>query len=306
MGRQTEKFLENISIVNSKNFMAHFKAIFSLLVFVFASAKAECPRHGLEDIPDMYNDQTFNCARFYYGWGHDLSVRGCNGCSIDDYADIPHGMDLDAGDGHHYPMGSVMVKPGCTFYVYHETNFNGGYEKYEGPTIISRVDSGHNSQEDGCAKGWPSFQCRCGMTPVSCVPKDDFHVVLRCDGTGAILPTPCGYTKKIGTTFGDELSETISISSTIEYETTLSLFEIFEASLGFSMTTGYDWGHSSSVTKSVTEQFQVNALAPAGRILTIEQAIGTCGDTEVKTELFRIRHTDSKGNILYEELKYDQ
>ena len=53
------------------------------------------------------------------------------------------------------------------------------------------------------------------MTPVSCVPKDDFHVVLRCDGTGAILPTPCGYTKKIGTTFGDELSETISISSTI-------------------------------------------------------------------------------------------
>ena len=53
------------------------------------------------------------------------------------------------------------------------------------------------------------------MSPVSCVPKDDFHVVLRCDGTGAILPTPCGYTKKIGTTFGDELSETISISSTI-------------------------------------------------------------------------------------------
>ena len=82
-------------------------------------------------------------------------------------------------------------------------------------TILLQVDSGHNSQEDGCAKGWPSFQCRCGMTPVSCVPKDDFHVVLRCDGTGAILPTPCGYTKKIGTTFGDELSETISISASI-------------------------------------------------------------------------------------------
>ena len=47
-----------------------------------------------EDIQDMYNDQTFSCARFYYGWGHDLGVRGCNGCSIDDYADIPHGMDL--------------------------------------------------------------------------------------------------------------------------------------------------------------------------------------------------------------------
>ena len=92
----------------------------------------------------------------------------------------------------------------------------------------------------------------------------------------------------------------------LEYETTESLFGIFEATLGFSMTTGYDWGHTSSVTKSITEQFQVNAEAPAGMILTIEQAVGICGDTEVKTEMFRIRHTDSKGNIVYEELKYDQ
>jgi len=204
-------------------------------------------------------------------------------------------------------MGSVMVKPGCTFYVYHETNFGGGYEKYDGPTIVSRVDSGHNSADDAsCARGWPSFQCRCGMTPVSCVPEDKFNVVLTCDGTGAILPTPCGYIKKIGTTFGDELSESISVSTTIEYEITASLFEIFEESLGFSMTTGYDWGHTSSVTKSITETFQVMAQAPAGMILTIEQAVGTCGDTEVKTELFRIRHTDAKGNIVFEELKYDQ
>ena len=60
---------------------------------------------------------------------------------LDIYADIPHGLDQDAGNGYHYPMGSVMVKPGCTFYVYHENNFGGGYEKYEGPTIISRVSS---------------------------------------------------------------------------------------------------------------------------------------------------------------------
>ena len=62
--------------------MAHFKGIFALFFFIFALVKAECPRHGLEDIPDMFNDQTFTCARFYYGWGHDLAVRGCNGCNI--------------------------------------------------------------------------------------------------------------------------------------------------------------------------------------------------------------------------------
>ena len=52
-----------------------------------------------------------------------------------------------------------------------------------------------------------------------------------------------------------------------EYEITESLFGIFENTLGFSMTTEYDWSHTSSVTKSVTEEFQVNAQAPAGKVL---------------------------------------
>jgi len=78
--------------------MAYFDGILVLLIF-FGSVKAECP--GLVDINDMYNDQTFTCARFYYGWGHDLPVRGCNPCSLADYADIAHGMDWDAGSGRH-------------------------------------------------------------------------------------------------------------------------------------------------------------------------------------------------------------
>ena len=119
--------------------MLRFDNIF-IFTLVFSSLRAECP--GLEDIKDMQNDQTFTCARFYYGWGHDLGVRGCNGCSISEYADIPHGMDLDAGKDKHYPMGSIMVKPGCTLYVFHDNNFGGNYDKYEGPTILSRVSKG--------------------------------------------------------------------------------------------------------------------------------------------------------------------
>jgi hypothetical protein len=40
--------------------------------------------------------------------------------------------------------------------------------------------------------------------------------------------------------------------------------------------------------------------APPGLILTIEreQAVGTCGDSEARTEMFRIRHTDAKGNVV--------
>ena len=57
------------------------------------------------------------------------------------------------------------------------------------------------------------------------------------------------------------------------------------------------------MTKSQTEQFEVLATAPPGLLLTIEQAVGTCGDTEVWTEMFRIRHTDSKGNIVHESFE---
>ena len=122
---------------------------------------------------------------------------------------------------------------------------------------------------------------------------------------GAIEPVGCNYKKTIGTTYGQELSESVSVSSTIEYELSLSLFELFSEKLGISMTTGYDWSHSSTVTKSITEEFLVKASAPPGLILTIEQAIGTCGDTEARTELFRIRHTDAKGNIVHSELVMD-
>ena len=54
-----------------------------------------------------------------------------------------------------------------------------------------------------------------GMSIPSCVPEDRFNVVLRCDATGAVQPIGCNYVKKIGTTFGTELSESASVSTTI-------------------------------------------------------------------------------------------
>ena len=40
--------------------------------------------------------------------------------------------DSDAGDGRQYPVGSLIVRPGCTFYQFHETHYNGGWNVYEG------------------------------------------------------------------------------------------------------------------------------------------------------------------------------
>ena len=272
-----------------------------LLALCIALINAECP--DLLDIPDMHNADTFNCARFYYGFGHDLPVRGCNGCSIQNYYDVPAGQDSNAGDGQQYPFGSILVKPGCQFYVFHDHNYGGGYDIYEGPAIISKVPGGHDTVEEGCANGHPSFQCRCGMKPVTCTPKDEWHVSLRCDATNAIEPVNCNYIKQVGAVYSEEMSESMSVSSTISYKLTASLFEAFSETLGISVTTGYDWGFTSSVTQSITEKFEVLAEAPPGLLLTIEQALGRCGDSEVWTEMFRIRHTKAKGEILYENIE---
>ena len=119
---------------------------FALLILV----KSECP--GLDQLPDKINDNTYLCARFYYGHGHDLAVRGCNGCSTATFADIPDGDDENAPDKYQYPMGSILVKPGCTLYVFHDHNYGGSYDTYQGPALLSHVVNGHDS-EGGCAKG---------------------------------------------------------------------------------------------------------------------------------------------------------
>ena len=76
------------------------------------------------------------------------------------------------------------------------------------------------------------------MKPVSCTPKDGYHVVLRCDATLAIESVSCNYIKKVGLVYGEELSETVSVSATISYEITESIFEGFSDTWGISVTTG--------------------------------------------------------------------
>jgi hypothetical protein len=69
-----------------------------------------------------------------------------------------------------------------------------------------------------------------------------------------------------------------------------------------SLTTGYDWTRTSSTATSETKTFEVAATAPAGMVLTIEQAVGYCGGSTIQTELFRITHYGSRGQILRQEM----
>ena len=49
------------------------------------------------------------------------------------------GQDRQASDGRCYSAGSIVVKPGCTFYTYYGYNYDGKFHEYIGPTVIPFV-----------------------------------------------------------------------------------------------------------------------------------------------------------------------
>merc|ERR1711963_646427 len=178
---------------------------------------------------------------------------------ISTYIDLPDNTNQDAGDGYHYPVGSVIVRPGCTFYQFHESHYNGNWKTFEGP--------------GDCAKGERSIMCRCGMRHFSCVPEDRFEVVMLCDATQAQSDVECNYIKTIGTSYTETMSTSMSVDITVKNEMKEKFFGIFESTLTVSVTTGYDWGYVSSETSSEEDSVEIRTTAPAGYVLRIEQAV---------------------------------
>merc|ERR1712126_261604 len=116
----------------------------------------------------------------------------------------------------------------------------------------------------------------------------------------------CSYEKTIGTTWSSSAQESMSIDSTIEYAMHAGFFDMFSEDLGISVSTGYDWTHTSSQAQSETETFKVEAKVPPYTLLQIQGAEGDCGGNNVKTELFKTITLDSDGNILSEIIeKFD-
>jgi hypothetical protein len=85
----------------------------------------------------------------------------------------------------------------------------------------------------------------------------------------------------------------MSIDSSIESSMKAEFFKLFQTTLSVSVSTGYDWGSTSESAQSEEVTVTVEAVAPAGYILTIEQAVGKCDESKVKTEMYKITHTDA-------------
>ena len=81
--------------------------------------------------------------------------------SLKEYYDVIDGYD-DSSDVGIYPIGSLIVRPGCTFYQFWESHYNGVWTVYEGPGIWPKIEKGYEFP-GGCARGTPSYMCRCSM-----------------------------------------------------------------------------------------------------------------------------------------------
>ena len=264
------------------------------LTSLLSLSQAECPQ--MKDIPVMYGTQ-FTCTQVWKDHGDELPVNACNG---DTYIKADH-EDGDAGWGSYFPWGSIMVKPGCTLYMFKGEEFSGGSQVITGPEAVYENDWGTSDWFQ--PPGPTSWKCRCVQEPVDCSPVDGWEVVLVCDNTLGLTSTTCSYSQTVGTQFSDSVSEGMSVDTTVKEEMSAQFWGLFSLGLGVSESTGYDWGHTSESTKSEQVTVTVQAEAPPGYVLVIEQTTASCGESEVRTERFRTSHQDSQGSVLHRDIQ---
>ena len=132
------------------------------------------------------------------------------------------------------------------------------------------------------------------------------QVVLVCDNTQGVVTTKCSYSQTVGTVFSESVEEGMSVDTTVKAEMSAQFWGMFSGGLGVSETTGYDWSRTSEAAKSEQVTVTVEAEAPPGLVLVIEQATGSCEESQVRTEQFRTSHHDRQGNIIIQTVFYKQ
>jgi len=129
-----------------------------------------------------------------------------------------------------------------------------------------------------------------------CVPSDEWETVASFDNSNSDLPSTFTYKYIIGTSWSTQMSEGMHIDDTVSAEMKAGFFDIFETTIGVSVTTGYNWNEVSTEAQSETREFWVQTDVPAGKLLQIQQAVGKCGGSDVNTEMFRSLSYDLEGN----------
>merc|ERR1712150_427557 len=118
----TEKYF-----LSHLNFLRYFKMRNNLILFAIilifwaCSTNGECP--NINSIPVMNEDDTnFVCAQIWDAPGSVTPIEGCNTAYSTNI--WYKGLDLDVTECCYIPMGSVIVKAGCTLYAWEVITFH--------------------------------------------------------------------------------------------------------------------------------------------------------------------------------------
>ena len=229
------------------------------------------------------------------GVGHDVPGLSCNGAFYDKIS----GRRDSAPEGRGFPIGALYVHAGCSYYGFKGYNYQGDYTQYDGPVFISKVPNTFGyvcgDEQIPCPS---SYLMDCKMHMPDCVAEDKWATVASFDNSGSSLVSKFIYTYTIGTVWSTEMSQGFDVSISVSNEMKASFWGIFENTLGYSVTTGYDWSETSTEAQNEEKQFSVETEVPGGVLLQIQQAKGTCGDSDVKTEMFRTLELKKNGEVI--------
>jgi len=265
------------------------------------SAKSGCPSLSSIPVSELHPGHPeldfFYAGRRYWLAGHEIPDLACNG---------DH-WDKEDGYAHSAPsytlFGSLLINPGCKIYLFDEINYEGDYVEYSGGhdgLMISKVPIHRQtcSNDRACFR---SFFWSCTQKFPNCVPEDGWTTITSLDNSESNFPTPFTFKQTIGTKWSQEVSESMSVSSRVEASISANFFGVFEASIGVSVETGYNWGSVSGFEKSEVKEYDIGPIeVPAGEKVWIQGAVGTCGDSTVYTQMYKVisTQTETVGDFL--------
>ena len=223
--------------------------------------------------------------RFYQKPGGPIPSLACNGYGFESWA----GDRYSPESPYFWPVGTLFVHHGCTLYEFSERNYQGEMHIFKGPLAIYDGPDFFYHCSVPCLA---SYIGECEMSMPDCVPSDVWTSVAYLDNSGSSIETEFTYTYTIGTVWSNEISKDFDIDVSVTEVLKRAFFKIFSDEVSSSFSTGYNWQSTSSQAKSDEISFTMETDVPAGTIVRIEQALGMCGASEVKTEMFR--HTDLK------------
>merc|ERR1719300_211838 len=170
-------------------------------------------------------------------------------------------------------------------------------EYYEG-----LVPNNQHFTSNGAVPGPKSFKCRCHY-PINCVPEDGYEVILQYDNKKGKTPITLTYTKTIGISLSAEIQASFSVSNTktssISHRFWWIFFQHFTVTQTSSQTTTYDWSVKVAADFSATTSLEAQITIQPGKTIQILQAVGKCGDSEVRTSLFKVKTLEGYKKILW-------